>query len=932
MKQIHRTNSEETPDLRTVLRSWSGHWTGRSVAVLTLLTLIYLLWIVIGASPAKSTAFANDLVQVLMPAVALTATILLARHPNLDPDAKTAWRRTSIAYAVFAFAQFGWLLYSQVFKVRPFPSLADIGFLVFYPTMLFALLSFPTAEQTRHHRRKFILDLVSVMIAGTTVVWYFIVLPTIETGVDGVRVGLNIAYIVGDLVLLLGISTILLKRPPAHLRQSLWIVVAGLVNLLCADIIFAFVTLYRLGSSGPFVVLWVTGPLLLAVASLYQYYLTSTAPRNSLWAIGETFVPTFSWLPYVAIIVGYGVLVVAAIPYWNQPLGLVLVAALVLTAIVVLRQITAVKENVKLHAIQAARESESHFRTLIENSSDIVMIFSTDGTITYQSPSVHRILGYEQDSLLGQLGFSYVHPDDLKPMKDASRVLMKSAYGEVLRECRFRHRNGTWRVLEGIAKLISDEETGTKAILLNARDVNERKALESKIIHQAFHDPLTNLANRLLFRSRVEEALITHADRPDQVGVLFLDLDDFKNINDTLGHDAGDKLLVEFTEKLRLCVRARDTVARLGGDEFAILIEGDDVRDKSVSVSKRILENVRQSFNINGADVKVGISIGIAFKETEDTTADDLLRNADVAMYSAKGKGKNRFVVFESEMHLNLLAQIELENDLRAAIDNNQLNLNYQPIVNLRTGHVTGMEALVRWKHPVHGQISPVEFIKLAEQSGLIVPLGRWILLESCLRSKQLFDKHGDRLTVTINISGKQLEHPDFINDLAEVIDKVKIDPGNIILEITESTMMEDTESILKLLMRIKMLGIRLAIDDFGTGYSSLSYLQQFPIDILKIDRSFVDGIETSPQKNAVARTIINLSDTLQLATVAEGIENNEQAEILRALGCEYGQGFFFAKPTTIEEFELLLQNMSASEAAFAPETEVAELVSGSVN
>ncbi|HNU07382.1 MAG TPA: hypothetical protein PKO33_06400, partial [Pyrinomonadaceae bacterium] len=369
MTQIHRTNSEETPDLRTVLRGWSAHWTGRGVAVLTLMTMMYLLWIVVGGASAYGKALANDIGQVLMPAGALIATIMLARHPNLDPEARIAWRRTSVAYTVFTFAQTGWLLCSQILRVRPFPSLADVGFLVFYPSMLFALLSFPTAEQTRHHRRKFILDLVSVMIAGTTVVWYFIVLPTIETGVDGVRIGLNIAYIVGDLVLLLGISTILLKRPPAHLRQSLWIVVAGLVNLLCADVIFAFVTLYGLGSSGPFVVLWVTGPLLLTIASLYQYYLTATSHRNNLGMIGETFVPTFSWLPYVAIFVGYTVLVIAALPYWDQPLGLVLVAALMLTAIVVLRQITAVKENVKLHAIQAARESESHFRTLIENSS-----------------------------------------------------------------------------------------------------------------------------------------------------------------------------------------------------------------------------------------------------------------------------------------------------------------------------------------------------------------------------------------------------------------------------------------------------------------------------------------------------------------------------------------------------------------------------------
>jgi diguanylate cyclase (GGDEF)-like protein len=487
-------------------------------------------------------------------------------------------------------------------------------------------------------------------------------------------------------------------------------------------------------------------------------------------------------------------------------------------------------------------------------------------------------------------------------------------------------------VLEGIAKIITDDETSTHGILLNARDVNERKALESKIIHQAFHDPLTNLANRRLFKSRVEEALIAAADGDMQIGVLFLDLDDFKNVNDTLGHEAGDRLLIEFTEKLRLCVRARDTVARLGGDEFAILIEGEDVREKSTAVAKRILEKVRQTFNIGGFEVKFGTSIGIAIKDHGETTADELLRNADVAMYSAKGKGKNRFVIFETEMHRSLMAQIELEGDLRAAIENRQLNLNYQPILNLRTGEITGMEVLVRWNHPTHGVIAPLDFIRLAEQTGLIVPLGRWIILEACRRSKSLFDKHGNDLTVTINISGKQLENADFISDLAGIIKTVGIRSENMILEITESTMMEDTETILKLLHRIKSLGIRLAIDDFGTGYSSLSYLQQFPIDILKIDRSFVDGIEGSAQKNAVARTIINLSDTLQLATVAEGIENNEQAEILKGLGCEYGQGYFFARPLEFDQFDDLLENMNASSAIIPQPDGIADYAGGPIN
>lgn len=924
-------NIAEAASPELSVRSWLRGPAGRIAAALAALTAVYAGWVLVAAPSVRALRFVSDLAQALMSIAACAATVFLCRHPRLDATARRAWRRAAIAFGVFAAAQCCWFYNSQIQGAKPFPSAADFGFLAFYPLMLVALLAFPTAERAGSSRRRLFLDTLSVMVAGTIVVWYFIVLPTVASGADIVKIALNTAYIVGDLVLLVGITTIILRRPAEHLRRPLLIVVSGLVNFLFADVIFAFVTLHNLRGSGPLVVLWVTGSFLLAAAALYQYHVANVSPVSEVIP-GEALVPRFSWLPYCAIVVGYGVLVYSSVPYRLEPHGIVVLSALVLTGIVVLRQITAVKENIRLHSLQAARESESHFRTLIENSSDIVMIFDLEGRITYQSPSVHRILGYEQDSLIGEIGLSFVHPDDLQSMKDASRLLKRNSESEVLRECRFRHFDGSWRILEGIAKIISDDESGTRGILLNARDVNERKALESKLFHQAFHDPLTNLANRLLFKSRVEEALITAAGGDFEVAVLFLDLDDFKNINDTLGHEAGDKLLIELTEKLRLCVRARDTVARLGGDEFAILIEGGEVRDKAVSVAARVLENVSQSFNLGGIEVKIGISIGIAFKDATETTAEELLRNADVAMYSAKGKGKNRYVVYETEMHRNLLAQVELEKDLRQAIETNQLNLNYQPIINMRSGLVTGMEALVRWKHPTRGMIPPVEFIAIAEQTGLIVPLGRWILLEACLRAKSMFERHGNELTVTINISGKQLEHPEFIGDLAEVIRKVRIDPGKIILEITESTMMEDTETILRLLHRIKSLGIRLAIDDFGTGYSSLSYLQQFPIDILKIDRSFVTGIEVSPQKNAVARTIINLSDTLQLATVAEGIENNHQAEILRELGCEFGQGYFFSRPMEIGQFDELLSNMNAASRAFAPVEEIAELVSGSVN
>ncbi len=913
--------------------SWRHHPIGSMTAVFAVFTAVYIVWQVFQWGGEAYKTFINDAAQAATSLAAFAVTWKLSRSSVLNESTRRPWRLVSFAYFFFACSQTLWFYYRQVEGIAPFPSFVDIGFLAFYPMMLHALRSFPTAERTRADRKKFFLDAATVMIAGTMVVWHFIIGPTLEKNTDLVKSVLNVSFIVGDLVLFLGIITILLRRPPESVRRALYFIIAGLLNLFLADISFAYITLHGFSSGGPLVVLWVTGPFLLIMASFCQYRGALIRAESQAEVKAEVHILKINWLPYLALAVGYGMLVFATRQHWNEPLGAIVFTAIILTGLVVLRQFATVKENVRLHAEQTERQSEQHFRTLIENSSDIVMIFDREGKIAYQSPSVERILGYAQDLLIGKKGISFIHPEDRVAIKDAYQILAQNPQNEVMREYRFHHKDGSWCVLEGIAKILDDKDTGVKGILVNARDINERRVLESKLKHQAFHDPLTNLANRVLFRSRVEEALTNIWQTNSQIAVLFLDLDNFKNVNDSLGHDAGDRLLVGFTDRLRLCVRAKDTVARLGGDEFAILIEGEDLQRNAVLVAERILEKVQQPFQINNSAVKIGISIGIAFSDLEKTIADDLLRNADVAMYIAKSKGKNRFIVFENEMHKTLLAQIELENDLRLAIEAGQLTLNYQPIIGLNDGKITGMEALARWNHPTRGFVPPNDFIPIAEQTGLIIHLGRWIMREACRETQKLFDKYGNDLSVTINISGRQIQHPDFVRDLSDVLIETKIKPENLILELTESVMMENTEAMLKLLHQIRSLGIRLAIDDFGTGYSSLSYLQQFPIDILKIDRSFVKGIEHSSQKNAVARTIVSLSNTLQLSTVAEGIENIEQSGVLRELGCEFGQGYFFARPMAIEDFEKMLVTSETSSAIFySRSNELPELVSKSIN
>jgi diguanylate cyclase (GGDEF)-like protein len=440
----------------------------------------------------------------------------------------------------------------------------------------------------------------------------------------------------------------------------------------------------------------------------------------------------------------------------------------------------------------------------------------------------------------------------------------------------------------------------------------ELEVRNEELARLAFRDGLTKLANRALFRERVERALRGGDPKPEEIAVLFVDLDNFKGVNDTWGHSMGDRLLVEVSARLLHATRGCDTVARLGGDEFAILL---DVRqgDEAVIVAERIIAILRKPFHIDDFLIHVGASIGLAWGRDGDT-ADELLRNADVAMYAAKSRGKGCYEVFAPAMHAALLDRAELEADLRTALDDDQFVLVYQPIINLSSQHPTGYEALLRWQHPRRGTIMPTTFIPIAEESGVILALGRWVLQQACLESSRWQAMlPGVHMTVNVNVSSRQLDDPAFVMDVTAAIRHAGLDPQRLVLEITESVIMRDSAITLDRLRELKTLGVRLAIDDFGTGYSSLAYLQQFPVDIIKIDKAFVNSVAISGSDAALARTIIMLSETLGLSTVAEGIEYQDQHVMLTELGCELGQGFLFARPLDVGDVREQLQARMAS-------------------
>ena len=569
-------------------------------------------------------------------------------------------------------------------------------------------------------------------------------------------------------------------------------------------------------------------------------------------------------------------------------------------------QVSLAVEGASLAADLHRRQSEARFRSLVAHSSDLITVLDDRGVVTYQSPSVERVLGYPVDEVEGTQ-FDWLLSEADRPR--LRRLIAGDGSGSTeahTLECSLTHKDGTTLRFEvQHTDLLHDEHV--RGIVLNSRDVSERKAFEEQLAHQAFHDPVTNLANRALFSDRVEHALMRSQRGFPDIAVVFIDLDDFKTVNDSLGHAAGDQVLQEVARRLRIAVRPTDTVARFGGDEFAVLLESVNDSSQAADAAARILHALEIPYEIDGKQVFPRASIGICLVDREDTVpeAAELLRNADVAMYMAKRDSKGSYRVFEPAMHERVVERLELRAELQRAIEDDQLELHYQPVVRL-TGHeILGVEALLRWQHPTRGTIPPNQFIPLAEETGLIISMGRWVLNEACIegvRIQKRFER-GEPLAISVNLSVRQLQSDSIVSDVRCALETSGLPPGSLVLEITESVMMSDTDFAVQRLTELKDLGVRLAMDDFGTGYSSLSYLSRFPVDILKMDRSFVG----SGENVALQSAIIALGASLELDVVAEGIELEEQERSLHDLGCELGQGFLFARPMSSADLATFL-------------------------
>ena len=609
-----------------------------------------------------------------------------------------------------------------------------------------------------------------------------------------------------------------------------------------------------------------------------------------------------------------------------------------LAALVLLFDFYAIYQHMQLHRIRRQlAERDQLFQLISENAADMIALVDGDGRRLYNSPAYLKVLGYSPEDLNATSSIEQIHPDDRPRVLKAAEKARLSGQGERM-EYRVRHKDGSWRTLESTASPIRNEKGQTDKLVIVNRDITERKRAEEMLAHNAFHDGLTNLPNRALFLDRLQQALTLSKRHPNyKFAVLLIDVDEFKIINDSLGHAAGDDLLIQIGQRLKESVRRADTVsrprtsdvpdrpanddtlARLGGDEFTILL--DDIRDpiEAVRVAERMQAELAIPFVVNQQGIVISASIGIAASTSPHTHAEDLLRDADIAMYRAKRAGKACCEVSDTAMHENAVKRLQLETDLRKALDQGQFRVYYQPIVSLQTGKITGFEALTRWQRP-EGILAPIAFIAVAEETGLIIPMNRQLLREACqhLRSWQSEFPSDSPLTMSVNITSREFVQPDLVSEIRKSLDQTGVDPGCLQLEIIETIAMGDAEKSGHVLAQLKALGVRLSIDDFGTGYSSLSRLRRIPVDTLKIDRAFISNMDTDPENREIVRAIIVLAHNLGLKVVAEGTEKEEHIDLLKQFNCEMAQGYLFSRPADDQAMLKLLASNRSTRAAAA--------------
>ena len=873
-------------------------WTG-AVAIGVMVYVAAAIYVTVaGFEPSPALDFYLLLSDVPASFAAAWLAIVAARSAH-QPAARRTWRFLSAAIVTYII---GNLIdfYYRVAEIESFPSFADVAYLSFFPVLFAGFVVAVRASSLRVSWGRLLLDSAILVLGFGTFFWFFVISPAAAASEEEfARFLLTQVYIALDCLMLMAIGVLLMNSTSCPLRKTTLVMLTGSFGMMfLADIVWATAVVSGNYLPGNFSdVLYLACYAGVAGAAQVQIR-DKSRPERQKNASGSTMTQVIA---YAGLGLSFFVLVYFSADDGRSPVTVMTISIFVLAILVMARQGVILRDDAQVRQRRAVDLVEARFASLIRNASDVIMIVDGDGRIEYASPAVQRTFGLWHDDLVGRKLAEIWREADRERIA-AFLAEVKATRGvsigpvELSVDTKARHFN-----LECVGSNLLDDPA-VKGLALNLRDVTERKALEDQLRQLAFHDPLTLLANRSLFRNRVEHALALSRRTQERLAVLMIDLDNFKNVNDSLGHDIGDRLLQTAAQRLVKCTRAADTVARLGGDEFAVLLEGISTFEQAEEIAASVTEAFRLPISIDGDDLLVTTSIGVALSEPGNDT-EHVLRNADIAMYNAKASGKARHVVFHARMQEQLRERLRLEDDLSQAFAKNEFFLEFQPIVDLKTTELLGVEALVRWQHPEQGRLLPGQFIPMAEETGQIVELGRWVLLDACCRVKQWRESiaAGSGLRVAVNISGRHLQQGDLVADVRNALEVSGLEPESLLIELTESTMMHNSESNLLRLKDLKSLGVRLAIDDFGTGYSSLSYLHRFPIDILKIDRSFVSRLTDSSEGPKLARAVVMLGETLGLETVAEGVEMEDQVTQLLQLGCVAAQGFLFAHATSLD-------------------------------
>ncbi|ROP34421.1 putative bifunctional diguanylate cyclase/phosphodiesterase [Couchioplanes caeruleus] len=884
---------------------------GVLTALVALLTAVFVGFMIVGG---PTGAFVSDVGTVIILVFASSACLVRARARR--GRLRAAWAGIGLGSVTYAFGETTWTWIETVRgEAVPFPGLPDIGYLGSTPVLAAALFLVPTPRKSAANRIRGLVDVAMMACSLLLVCWILVLDPLIgASDATALSLGVSLGYPLSGVVLI----TVVLHMFAVLHRDSpdsgpLTLVGVAMLIVGGCDSAYAYASLSSEYTSGGLMDAgWFLGFAVVFLAARYPGKTVTAATPDV--APGQAEPRAFAMLvPYVAVLAA---LICCALSYamtgdvdafvaWGRSVLILLIVCRQVLTLLENRHLTRHLEARVLERTAELQASEQRFRAMVQRSSESVAVVDADSTIRYQSESVERIFGWPAQMLLGHRLVEIAGRKSGPRIGAAIESVIAGPELFTVIEVPMRHQDGRVRLAEmTITNLLDDP--AVNGLVLNTRDVHDAKELQDRLMYEAYHDTLTGMPSRALFRERLVEA-IARCDGRDEVAILFLDLDGFKEVNDSLGHAAGDALLVQVAARLRAAVREEDTVARFGGDEFGVIVESLAARADAEAVAGRIAAALEEPFEVGERELHVAVSIGLACAADADDV-EQLQRNADLAMYRAKSGGGDRLAAYDPAMLAGLVERLELEADLRVALTRDELALHYQPTVDLRTGEITGFEALVRWYHPTRGMVSPLDFIGTAEATGLIVPLGRWVLTEACRQAVAWGAGTTRRLKMAVNVSVRQFEHGDLAAMVAEVLAETGMPVDQLCLEMTESVLLTDTDENLAQLHRLKDLGVTLAMDDFGTGYSSLAYLRRFPMDTLKIDRSFVDRLGGEHEDEALVSTIVRLGRSLGMTTVAEGIEDSVQLAVLKELRCDYAQGYYLSRPLPAAEAGRVLE------------------------